>query len=69
MNFRDFYNSLGEDQKTHYRNHIMVHCKVSYTSFYRWLRYPEQIPHLAKEAISRLVEKPVSELFPQIKTA
>jgi len=65
MNFFDYYQTLPNlKTKRDFRKKIINACKIEHSTFYSWV-YRKIIPALAQNVISEIMDKPISELFPE----
>lgn len=65
MNFIDYYQNLKSvKEKRNLRNEIIKQTRVSYPTFYSWIRR-KTFPYMVQEKISEILHLPHSELFPE----
>lgn len=65
MNFFEYYQSLPDlKTKRQFRKKIIEACKIEHSTFYTWI-HRKIVPALAQSVISKIMNKPISELFPE----
>jgi hypothetical protein len=66
MVFKDYFQDLKPiAPRTEFRDEVIKQCGIGYSTFYIWMRYPEQVPRLAREKIAEIANKDVFDLFPE----
>ena len=64
MNFFDYYNSLDVKSKRTLRAKVIQALGIAEATFYKWFR-ERHFPTFAQREISRFLNKPMLELFPE----
>ena len=66
MTFIDYYQNLPDlKSKRQFRKKIIEVCRIEHSTFYTWI-YRKIIPALAQKTIAEIMDKPQTELFPEI---
>ncbi len=68
--FLKTYNRLPRANKTYakIRDLIIKKCEITQSIFYNWQQGITEIPEHHKPTISEIMNKPISELFPEHET-
>lgn len=65
MDFIETYKAIqSRKQRSKLRNEIITACYAETSTFYTWFKR-KVFPLVAQEKIAQIMDKPVSELFPE----
>lgn len=65
MTIRDYFNSLGTKEKLAFRRKVEEKTLRNVATFYRWMNMRTYPSHTEQRLISKMINRPVEELFPE----
>ncbi|PZX18068.1 hypothetical protein LX69_01104 [Breznakibacter xylanolyticus] len=69
MTIKDYYDSLDETQKRVFRSKVERKTQKNKSTVYRWINLKHPASPIEKAYMSRIIGKPIEELFPEIEKA
>lgn len=69
MTIKDYYESLDDTQRRVFRRKIEKKTMKNTSTVYRWINLKHPASPIEKAYISRIIGKPVEELFPETSKA
>jgi hypothetical protein len=69
MTIKDYYDTLSKKEKKEFRKKVGDKTQRNEATVYRWIKLRTPASYIEKNFISRLIGKPVDELFPEHEIA